>query len=518
MTEAFLGVDAGTSGIKVCAFTREGRLVAKAHRAVPVVTPYPLWAEIDLDRYWAATADAIREVATRVPTIISIGLATTCPTTILLDEEGQAIRPGILYLDGRAQAGLEKVVGADAEADVQQTGNRASTSTCWAANLAWIRENEPGAWAKVRRVTMLNGFLARRLSGQDGIEPTQASYSGLMRIADPEPSWSRDLLARWGLDAAILPEISGCTDMIGRVTDEASILTGVPAGIPVALGAADTAAASFAVGLMDSGEVFESVGTSGVITFCLDRPDFEPSFLHRHHIVPGRWLAHGAMSTLGGAFGWLNNKVWPELKTLAELERLAQESVPGANGLLFLPYLAGERSPIWDAEASGSWLGLLLRHSRQDMVRAVFEGTTFGLRQILERGSAKWGKRPERMLSVGGGARNKFWGQMKADVLKLDYIMSDMPDAAALGAGLLGAIAAGLFTGSDDRQLPLISANATAIRPGSQRTIETYDRMFTIFDAAYPQLCDLMHALADRSSGPYADEEARPRLGVRATG
>jgi xylulokinase len=122
------------------------------------------------------------------------------------------------------------------------------------------------------------------------------------------------------------------------------------------------------------------------------------------------------------------------------------------------------------------------------------------------------------MLSVGGGARNKFWGQMKADVLKLDYIMSDMPDAAALGAGLLGAIAAGLFTGSDDRGLPLISANATAIRPGSQRTIETYDRMFTIFDAAYPQLCDLMHALADRSSGPYADEEARPRLGVRATG
>jgi xylulokinase len=224
------------------------------------------------------------------------------------------------------------------------------------------------------------------------------------------------------------------------------------------------------------------------------------------------------MSTLGGAFGWLNNKVWPELKTFAELERLAQESVPGANGLLFLPYLAGERSPIWDAEASGSWLGLLLRHTRQDMVRAVFEGTTFGLRQILERGSAKWGTRPDRMLSVGGGARNRFWGQMKADVLRLDYIMSDMPDAAALGAGLLGAIAAGLFTGVHDTGLPLISANATPIRPGSQRTLETYDRMFKIFDAAYPQLRDLMHALADRSSDQYADTETRPRLGTRVSG
>lgn len=517
MTEAFLGVDAGTSGIKVCAFTRKGRLLAKAHRAVPVVTPYPLWAEIDLDRYWAATADAIREVAARVPAIVSIGLATTCPTTILLDESGEAVRPGILYLDGRAQARLGAVVGSNTEAYAERTGNRASTSTCWAANLAWIREHEPAAWARTRRVTMLNGFLARRLGGRDGIEPTQASYSGLMRIGEAEAAWDPDLLAVWSLDAGLLPEISACTDMIGRVTEDASSLTGIPAGTPVALGAADTAAASFAVGLMDGGKVFESVGTSGVITFCLDRPDFEPSFLHRQHIVPGRWLAHGAMSTLGGAFGWLNNKVWPELKTLAELERLAQESVPGANGLIFLPYLAGERSPIWDAEASGSWLGLLLRHTRQDMVRAVFEGTTFGLRQILERGSAKWGTRPERMLSVGG-ARNRFWGQMKADVLKLDYVMSDMPDAAALGAGLLGAVAAGVFAGTRASDLPLISANALPIKPGSQRTLDTYDRMFKIFDAAYPQLRDLMHALADRGADQYAEGETRTRLGTRASG
>jgi xylulokinase len=518
MTDAFLGVDAGTSGIKVCAFTREGRLIAKAHRTVPVITPYPLWAEVDLDRYWAATAEAIREVTERVPSIVSIGLATTCPTTILLDEEGRAVRQGILYLDGRAQTKLDAIVGAEASILTRRTGNRASTSTCWAANLAWIRENEPSAWARARRITMLNGFLARQLSGCDGIEPTQASYSGLMRVGDPQAAWCDDLLAVWGLDPALLPDIRSCTDQIGQVKQTAALLTGLKAGTPVALGAADTAAASFAVGLTDTGEVFESVGTSGVITFCLDKPDFEPSFLHRQHIVPGRWLAHGAMSTLGGAFGWLNNKIWPELQTLAELERLAQESVPGANGLLFLPYLAGERSPIWDAEASGSWLGLLLRHTRQDMVRAVFEGTTFGLRQILERGSVKWGIRPDRILSVGGGARNRFWGQMKADVLKLDYIMSDMPDAAALGASLLGAIAAGQFKGPGDPELPLISAKSTAIRPGTGQTIETYDRMFKIFDSAYPQMRDLMHALADRGANHYADDETRQHLGTRATG
>lgn len=199
MTEAFLGVDAGTSGIKVCAFTREGRLVAKAHRAVPVVTPYPLWAEIDLDRYWAATADAIREVATRVPTISSIGLATTCPTTILLDEEGQAIRPGILYLDGRAQAGLENVVGADAEAEVQQTGNRASTSTCWAANLALVARMNRVLGQKCGGLLCLTvSWSVAKWPGRHRADPSV--YWGLMRIADPEPSRGVcDLLARWGI-------------------------------------------------------------------------------------------------------------------------------------------------------------------------------------------------------------------------------------------------------------------------------------------------------------------------------
>ncbi len=510
MSEVFLGVDAGTSAIKVCAFSRDGRMIAKAHRPVPVVTAYALWAEIDLDRYWAATTEAIREVAGRVPSIVSVGLATTCPTTILLDEAGRPVRPGILYLDGRAQDELQDTVGSDAAGYTREIGNRASTSTCWAANLAWLRRNEPNAWSRTRRVTMLNGFLARQLTGIDGIDPTQASYSGLTRIAEREPSWSQDLLDVWKLDRSLLPEIGTCTGTIGRIAGAAAAATGLPSGTPVSLGAADTAAASFAIDLRDGHRVFESVGTSGVITFCLDRPDFEPSFLHRYHIVPDRWLAHGAMSTLGGAFGWLNSKIWPELRTFAELERLAQESVPGANSLLFLPYLAGERSPVWDPEASGAWLGLRLRHTRQDMVRAVFEGTTFGLRQILDRGMAKWGTRPQSMLGVGGGARSRFWGQMKADVLKLDYIMSDMPDASALGAALLGAIAAGAYRNVDDPDLPFARAHTSPIAPGPARTLSVYDRLFDLYDKAHPQLCGLMHALADRSSDHYTETEPTP--------
>ncbi len=500
MTDMLLGVDAGTSGIKVCAFDPAGRLIAKAHRGVPVITPYPLWAEIDLARYWDSTAEAIAEVIGRVGPVASVGLATTCPTTVVLDGNFDPVRPAMLYLDGRCDPDIARIVGGDDAAVFACTGNRASPSVCWAANLAWMARCEPGAWARVRHVSMLNGFLAHRLTGNIAMDPTQASYSGLYRVGTGGLEWDAEMVRLWGIDPALLPEIREPAAPIGGVADAAAAVTGIAAGTPVALGAADTASAAFALGQTRAGSAFESVGTSGVITFCLDRPDFEMTFLNRRHIAPGRFLAHGAMSTLGGAFGWLNNKVWPELRTLAELERLAAESVPGANGLIFLPYLAGERSPIWDTEASGAWIGLRLSHTRQDMVRAVFEGAAFGLRQILERAEAQWGGRPPRLVGVGGGARSRFWAQIKADVLNLEYAMTDMADASALGAALMGAVAAGRFSGPEDPALPTVAFDGQPIRPGPEARRAAYDRMYGVFSGVYPALRGAMHDLAAASA------------------
>lgn len=496
MTEVLLGIDAGTSAIKVCAFRRDGSLVAKAHRVVPVMTPRPLWAEIDLDGYWGLVTGAVREVTDQMGPVASVGLATTSPTTIVLDADDRPVRPAIVYLDGRAEGVVRDFAGGDPNSYARLTGNNPSTSAAWVANLAWLRRNAPESWARVRRVTMLNGYLALELTGGCAIEPTQASCSGLMDLAAAEPAWSAELVRDWGIDPDLLPAIIPCAAAVGTVQGEAAEATGLPRGTPVALGAADTAAASFAVGLCRAGRAFESVGTSGVITFCLDQPDFDPCFLNRRHVLPGRWLAHGAMSTLGGAFGWLTSQVWPELGSFEEIERLAQESVPGANGLVFLPYLSGERSPIWDAKASGTWVGLRLNHTRADMIRAVFEGTSFGLRQILARGEAKWGWRPERLLGVGGGARSTFWAQLKADILHLDYRLSAMADAAALGAAALGGVAAGAFTGVHDPEIPLVKQTEAAFRPGPQPLCEIYDRSFGVYEVLYPQLKDAMHALA----------------------
>lgn len=507
MSNVLLGIDAGTSAIKVCAFDVSGKLLAKAQRSVPVITPYPLWVEIDLERYWELTAEAIRDVTVKVGNVLGIGLSTTCPTTIVLDQSMRPLRPGIVYLDGRANGIVHEVTGQRASAYQDQTGNRASTSTCWAANLAWIRINEPEVWANTRHVCMLNGFLANRLTGMLGIDPTQASYSGLVDVRLIEPAWSDVLLSLWGIPHKILAPLMSGSNKLGCVTKEAASLTGLVQGTPLSLGAADTATAGFALGLRQKGQVFESVGTSGVITFCLDQPDFDPCFLNRYHIHPGRWLAHGAMSMLGGSFGWLQAKVWPEVHSFAELERMAQESVPGANGLIFLPYLAGERSPIWDTQASAAWIGLRLEHTRADMVRAVFEGAAFGLRQILDRAEKQWGWHPAKLVGVGGGAHSRYWAQIKADVLQLDYGLAEQTDASALGAAMLGGIASGTYDGLNSPDLPTIRVATDYIRPGSAIKREVYDHQFSIFASLYPALAGAMHQLADRRSLPRSDRK-----------
>lgn len=495
MSEALIGIDAGTSTIKVCAFARDGKLLAKAHRAVPVITPYPLWAEIDLERYWELVAEALKEATQRIDRVVSVGIATTCPTTVMLGSDQMPVRPGIVYLDGRSETLINERAG-DSDTWIGKAGNRASPSSCWAANVTWVRRNEPEIWGRVRSVMMLNGFLALRLTGRAGIEPTQASFSGLMDVSDPAAAWSEDLVRLWELDPSLLPDLIGSADRIGVVTAGGAAATGLPPGVPVALGAGDTAAAAFAIGATQAGDVFESAGTSGVITYCLDKPELDAAFLNRFHVTPGRWLAHGAMSTLGGSFGWLNHKVWPEIGSLAELERLAEQSVPGANGLIFLPYLSGERTPIWDAEASAAWIGLRLSHTRQDMVRAAFEGAAFGLRQILLKAEERWNYRPNKLVGVGAGARSRFWAQIKADILKLDYAMAETVDASALGAALLGGVAAGLFSDTLDSDLPKIRTNVNVIHPGPQNRQAIYDRLSGIFDALYPSLRDSMHALA----------------------
>lgn len=496
MKGALVGIDAGSSNVKVCVFGQDGTLLSRASLPVRMETPEPRWVELDLDRYWEAVRAALAEALTGIGPVAGVGFACTAPTTVLMDEGGRALRPGIPFLDNRAAGELAAVSEAvsGSEAFFAETGNRLSPSTASVATLRWLMRQEPEAWRRTEHVAFLNSYLAARLTGVVAADRTQASYTGLFRLRRPE-GWDSDLAATLGVPVSLLAPLVQPYDQLGRVTPAAAASTGLPVNTPVALGAADTAAASFALGIREGGDCFESAGTSGVITFCLDRPDFDETFMNRCHVIPGRWLAHGAMSTPGAALDWLRNQVWPELCSCEQLERLASESEPGARGLVFLPYLAGERSPIWDPEASGAWVGLRLDTGREDMARAVMEGAAFGLRQILERAERKWGWRPARLLNVGGGARSRLWMQIKADVMNLEYQAAEVPDAAALGAAMLGGIAAGVFAGPQDPSLPLAITGAGLIAPGPDDWRIRYERPFSVYESLYPRLKEAMHQL-----------------------
>lgn len=512
MTDILLGIDVGSSSVKVCAYDCGGAMLGKSGRPLEISHPRPAWAEMDAETIWREVAAAVREAMHGVRgNVAGIGVSSACPTTIFMDEKFAPLRPAVLYLDHRS---MEIINGFcqrfDSGEHFAAAGNRPGSSTSWLANLAWVRENEPEVWRRVKCVSLLGGFLAAKMTGKPPVvDWTQASYSGGFRVANPEGGWDEALLARWDIDKSLLAEVGWSCLPAGTLAPEAAAEMGLKPGAAVAYGAADTAASAFALGMQSFGDVFESAGTSGVITFCLDTPHFDDTFMNRCHIVPGRWLAHGAMSTLGGAFSWLRKQIWPEIGSLDELQRLAEESSPGANGVVFLPYLAGERSPIWDPEASGMWLGLRMDHHRRDLVRAVFEGTAFGLKQIIERGKTVWNCNPTRLLGVGGGARNRLWAEIKSDILGVEYLCADEPDAAAWGAALVGGVAGGVFRGIDDPAMHFIAAksmeNAFPANPGqlsgrfNMRTMErreNYDNAFSVYEMLYPTLKGAMHMLA----------------------
>lgn len=495
MKEVYLGIDAGSSGVKVCAFNYHGELLAKAFRETAIISKSSRHHEIDLKAYWTQTIDAIKEITTQFDNIVSVGLSVACPTLVLLDKNNEPICNAITYLDGRSEDFIQKVLGENRQHVISLSSNSPSPSSCWVGTIAWLQSQYPELMKKAHKLVLFNGFLATRLGGKAGIDPTQAAYSGAV-VLSGSPKWSEELLSYWDFDHDILAPIYQSFAVVGRVNEQASRLTGIKKGTPITLGSADTAAAAFAVGLIDGGTAFESTGTSGVITFCLEKPDFDSRFMNRYHVVPNQWLAHGAMSTTGGTFGWLNKSVWPEIDDHELLEELAKQSVPGANGLIYLPYLAGERSPIWDAKASAAWLGLRLSHDRNDMIRAAFEGTVYGLRQLVDIAEKKWNIKLDELLSVGGGSRNYLWTQIKADILQIEYSISQTSDAAAFGAAMIGAIGAGYFCGINDPELPIIKTEDILFKPIKDEDInKIYDKHFAIYNSLYPCLKETMYNL-----------------------
>lgn len=453
-----LGLDLGTSGVRVVAVAADGDVIAEATAGYPMLTPQPGWTEERPADWEQATRQALAEIAEalgdRRPA--ALGLSGQMHGMTPLASDGTAVRPAILWNDQRTGAAVEAIHRAvPAETLIERCGNPAITGF-QLPKIQWLRDNEPEAFARTAKVLLPKDYIGYRLTGQMVTEPADGSGVGAMNIA--RRTWDDTVLAGLDLPSALFPQIVGSRDIAGYLTAEMAQATGLPEGLPVIAGGGDNACAGIGLGITSDAGARGSVslGTSGVIFLPL--PDANPDPNGRIHLfchADGGYHLLGVVMAAAGSLQWVRDTLWPEV-SFDELMRWAAEAPPGCNGTLFLPHLAGERvTPDMDPDLKGSWLGLSLATSRADMVRAVLEGVAYALGDTFTK-MRDLAPAPPVLLGTGGGTQSSLWRQIVADVLATPLALPNRNQGAAYGAGLLAR------AGVEDRAIATVLADLPA--------------------------------------------------------
>jgi xylulokinase len=431
---AFIGVDVGTTAVKTIAISQEGEVIARAEQGYPLSTPRQGWSEQDPEDWWRATQATLEAVsAAGVRDVRGIGLSGQMHGLVCLDERDRVLRPAILWNDQRTGAEcaeIEERVGL--QRLIQLTGNRALTGFT-APKLLWLRRHEPDLYSRIAHVLLPKDYVRLRLTGEHAMDVTDASGTLLFDVE--RRCWSDEVTQVLEVRRSWLPRVLESPEVSGRTAD----------GVAVAAGAGDQAAAALGVGVDRPGPLSVVLGTSGVVFAALPAFAADPQArVHAFcHAVPGGWHAMGVMLSAAGSLQWFRDALAGGVP-FAELDAEAARWAPGCEGLIFLPYLTGERTPHADPEARGAFVGLSLRHDRAALVRAVLEGVAYGLRDSLELLSAL-GVRAEAGRASGGGARSRLWLRVVASALGLPLELTVVEEGSAYGAALLAGVAGGAF-------------------------------------------------------------------------
>jgi xylulokinase len=469
------GIDVGTSATKGLAIDPAGKVVARTEAGYPLSTPRPGWAEQDPEDWWRATEQVLAQLTATADAPAGIGLTGQMHGLVALDAHDRVLRPAILWNDQRTQAEceeIERTIGL--ERLIALTGNRALTGFT-APKLLWLRTHELTVYERIARVALPKDYIRLRLAGEHATDVADASGTLLLDVSRRQ--WSEEVLTTLRIDPAWLPRVLESPDVSGATSGKA---------VPIAAGAGDQAAGALGVGVDRPGPVSVALGTSGVVFAALDAFAADPQArVHAFcHAVPGAWHAMGVMLSAAGSLTWLRDTAAPGVpfdQLLAE----AQQWPPGAEGLTFLPYLAGERTPHADPDARGAFVGLSVRHDRGALVRAVLEGVAFALRDSLDL-IDELGARPDRGRISGGGARSQLWTRIIASVLELPLEPVAVDEGAAFGAAILGGVAAGIWP-------DVHTGVAATVQPRAQTDpvsewIEPYREQRERFRALYPAL------------------------------
>jgi xylulokinase len=475
---SLVGLDVGTTGVKAIALSSRGEVQVVATRGYPLSTPRPGWSEQDPEDWWRAAESALAEVSARRE-VAGIGLSGQMHGLVVLDDAGRVIRPAILWNDQRTAAEcveIEERVGLDRL--ITLTGNRALTGFT-APKLLWLRRNEPDAYARIARVLLPKDYVRLRLTGEWCIDASDASGTLLLDVERRD--WSADVLDALELPREWLPPVLESPERAGVVAS-----TGLLQGTPVAAGAGDQPAAAIGVGVDRPGAVSVVLGTSGVVLAAL------PGYAHDAqarvhafcHAVPGTWQAMGVMLSAAGSLEWFREALAPDAPfdgLVAEAEAWA----PGAEGLVFLPYLSGERTPHADPDARGAFVGLTLRHDRGGLVRAVLEGVAFGLRDSLDL-IRELGVEARAARVSGGGARSRLWLEIVASALGVPLELTESEEGSAFGGALLGGVAAGAF--EDVRHAVARCVRVADVVEPNLSWQDTYAELHDRYRALYPAI------------------------------
>lgn len=500
-----LGIDIGTSGTKALLVEETGRVVASAYKEYPLSQPRPGWAEQDPEEWWRAVVEAAREVLARSGLaggdVAGVGLSGQMHGAVVLDANYRVLRPAILWCDQRTGAEcawMYEEIGQ--EKLYRWTGNPVLPGFT-APKLVWLKRHEPETYSRIRHVLLPKDYIRFRLTGELATEVSDASGTLLLDVT--HRCWSGEILAAMGLPEEWLPRVYESPEVTGRITPEAAALTGLMAGTPVVGGGGDQAAGAIGTGVVVEGIISTALGTSGVVFVMTDRPHTQPgSALHSFcHAVPGKWHLMGVMLAAGGSLQWFRNQLGSEevreaaVKNIDPYEMLTEQAAEvgtGAGGLLFLPYLLGERTPYPDPAARGAFIGLTMRHRKGHLVRAVMEGVAFGLRDSLEL-LRQAGVKVEEIRVSGGGARSPLWRHILASTFKYPITTVNSTDGPAFGAALLAGVGAGIYP-SVEEACRLTIKVTSRVEPIAPET-DAYDRLYEIYKSLYPLLRDTMHDL-----------------------
>ena len=449
MPQHYLGIDIGTTAIKAMVVDELGSVAGESESPLETSVPRPGWAEQEPPDWWKGTVRAVRAACDQAGTreVASIGLSGQMHSSVMLDKSDRVLRPAILWNDVRTTSQCRFITDRVGKAGLRHLVGNPALEGFTAPKLLWMRDEEPRVFDQACTLLLPKDYVRLTMTGEKATEPSDAAGTLLFDIR--QSRWSEEMVTTLGLDPRILPAVRGSTDVTGGLTAKAASDLGLQKGTPVVGGGADNAAAAVGSGVVEEGALQTSIGTSGAVVAPIGRPRVDPGMrIHSfNHALADSWYLMGVVLSAGAALTWFRGALsapGATLPTYDELIEDASRAPPGAEGLTFLPYLTGERTPHADSNARGVFAGLHTGHGRGHLVRAVMEGVVFALRDSLEL-MRRLGVHADEAVAVGGGARSPFWRQMQADVLGVPVVTVAPSGGAPYGAAILAAVGSGRF-------------------------------------------------------------------------